>query len=354
MKKCGMRAFAICLTSSLILTGCATFPEMSEEEYNQTVQYAASVLMKHSNNGVERLSSVSALELQKQIEKEDREKRKAERDAQLEDDIANGVITPDESEEETEIAEDVASAEDVSQTDPLEDESVDTSSEEDSSDVKVDVSSDDGKDDSDIGELLDEYEDTLKTGTDESQDSETTDTTETEDSIAENSSLEETTEETSENESISEESDEELTETTDKTVDGLRQEIVKGVFLTYSGYSIATTYPDDDDVFVINAEQGRKLLILNFRIANTSGADISVDMEKTNPHFQILLNGKNVGYTNVTWLDNDLSTFKGTVKAGDKLSMVLVKQMDSSKVKSIDSLGLIGDIGDETITFNLE
>ena len=134
----------------------------------------------------------------------------------------------------------------------------------------------------------------------------------------------------------------------------MRQELSKGIFLTYSGYSVAGSYPDNDDVFVINATSGKKLLILNFRLANTSGMDVSVDMEKANPHFQVLLNGTNVGYTNVTMLDNDLSSFKGTIPAGAKLSMVLIKQMDAAKLKNVDTLGLIGDMGAETIQFNLE
>ena len=64
-KKGFMKTMAVLCVASLLLTGCgSTFPEMTEEEYNQTVQYVVSLLMKYSNNGVERLSSISALEMQ--------------------------------------------------------------------------------------------------------------------------------------------------------------------------------------------------------------------------------------------------------------------------------------------------
>ena len=368
MKNKSVRALFISLTAALLLTGCSSFPEMTDEQYDQTVQYAVSLLMKYSNNGVERLSSISALELQKQIEKEEREKRKAERDALNQEAVENAELNPEtDGSEETE---DVAKLDETDTEKPqtTDESKTDSQSEEKSDDqVKVDVSSD-GEDEDDISKLLDEYEDELKQGevaasdpekTDDEEKTEDSETAKEETKAEDNKKADESedgdnTSEDKEEPLQEDSSQEELAQSTDKTVDGMRQELSKGIFLTYSGYSVAGSYPDDDDVFVINAEAGRKLLILNFRISNTSGSDMSVDMEKGNPHFQVVLNGKNVGYTNVTWLDNDLSTFKGTIKAGDKVSMVLVKQMDAAKVKSIDSLGLIGDLGGETIQFNLE
>ncbi len=345
----------ICVTG-FFLTGCAsTFPEMSQEEYDQVVQYSVSLLMKYSNNGVERLSSVSALDMQKQMEKEAREEAKAARDAELEEAIASGTVEQagaDTSEEETDLA--------MAETDD---------SDSDQS-VTVDSGENDGED---IDQLLDEFGDTLDEGmkdADESSNSGDSSDVDTEDSSAvetttdaetEDASIDDQLEELTENattadsaESSQDESGEELTTETDATVDGMRQELAKGLFLTYSGYSVAGSYADENDVFSITANQGNKLLVLNFQLINTSGLDVSVDMVKTNPHFQVLLNDKNVGYTNVTMLDNDLSSFAGTIPAGDKVNMVLIKQMKADKVKTIDTLGLIGTLGDETITFNLE
>ena len=66
------------------------------------------------------------------------------------------------------------------------------------------------------------------------------------------------------------------------------------------------------------------------------------------------MNGINVGYTNVTMLDNDLSSYKGSIAADEKKSMVLIKQMDADKLKNVSTLGLIGDMGGEIIEFKLE
>jgi hypothetical protein len=364
MGKRVLKIIAAGCIASVFLTGCgSTFPEMTQEEYNQTVQYAVGLLMKYSNNGVERLSSISALEMQHQIEKEEREAAKAERDAQLAQDLENGAVTAP-SEEATEDDSLIAQADEG----PADDSEGD--------DVRVDISSEDGSSDDDVDELLNEYEDQLKEGVENAEnadaadnsdsseedepvsDADASDSASTEESSPD-ATLEELealadqpTEDTTVSDNPAE--GESLTTSTDETVDGMRQEISKGIFLTYSGYSVAGSYADEKDVFSITATKGNKLLVLNFKLINTSGMDVTVDMVKANPHFQVILNGTNVGYTNVTMLDNDLSSFAGTIPAGAKQNMVLIKQMNQDKVKTVDTLGLIGTLGGDTITFNLE
>ena len=375
MKKSILTAITIGMASGLLLTGCgAQFPEMTEEEYDQIVQYSVNLLLKYSNNGVERLSSLSALELQKQIEKENREAAKAARDAENAQNIANAAeLTDEENPEETT---DFAMAEDSSETpeevtddgseDDMEVPPEDGSGKIDEQTPQEELPSDDqntedksGDSEDDIDKLLEKYEDDLQEGIDNaSTEEDSSDTGKTAEG-----------DETPEGDETSKPEDDSGSDTipipdasegdslvtqTDTVVDGMRQEISKGIFLTYSGYSVNSSYADESEVFAITATEGNKLLILNFKLINTSGMDVSVDMAKANPHFQIILNGKNVGYTNVTMLQDDLSTYTGTIPAGAKLNMVLVKQMKADNVKTVDSLGLIGDLKGETITFNLE
>ena len=364
MKKRVLKVFLIGCIMGLFLTGCTKFPEMTDEEYDQVVQYAVSILMKNSNNGVEKLSSLNSLELEKQMKKEAREAKKAARDAETAARIANGTGNTEEgiNDSNAEIStEDINDQTDIAkaENDPLDDltnteetpldEQTNTETTADENEP-LDDSSNASSDD--LDELLNKFGDELDEGIENSGIENTADEPETDENDqtqlmpADNNEAELTVPDNT--------GDGELSAEADKAVDGMRQELSKGIFLTYSGYSVAGSYPDNDDVFVINATSGKKLLILNFRIANTSGMDVSVDMEKANPHFQVLLNGVNVGYTNVTMLENDLSSFKGTIPADAKLSMVLIKQMDASKLKNVESLGLIGDMGTETIQFNLE
>ena len=51
----------------VMVTGCGTaFPELTETQYNQTVEYAVGLLMKYSNNDKEKLVYVNVKETQKQ------------------------------------------------------------------------------------------------------------------------------------------------------------------------------------------------------------------------------------------------------------------------------------------------
>ncbi|WP_044914625.1 hypothetical protein [Butyrivibrio sp. WCE2006] len=367
MKKRVFKALITGIMTGILLTGCGSqFPEMTEEEYDQTVQYAVGILMKYSNNGVERLSSLSSLELERQLEKEARDARKAERDAATAEAVANmsqNLEEGEESDTENDTNIDLAqNSDDSAKTeesfgnqnmseDGSEEESGETNqpeNTEDSSEAKDNQNGDELEDD--IDNLLDKFGDELdqgieNAGLDENTNNESANHKK-EDDVQNTKPVTEETPEGNDDSSLSAEAD--------RTVEGMRQELSKGMFLTYSGYSVAGSYPDNDDIFVINATNGKKLLILNFRLNNTTGTDISVDMVKANPHFQIILNGTNVGYTNVTMLENDLSSFKGMIPSGDKKSMVLIKQMDAGKLKNVESLGLIGDMGGETIEFKLE
>ena len=67
------KSIGIILSACLVfaLTGCGEkLPELTEDQYNQTVEYAAGLLMRYSNNGQERLIYVDAAELEKQRKKE--------------------------------------------------------------------------------------------------------------------------------------------------------------------------------------------------------------------------------------------------------------------------------------------
>ena len=349
MKKRVLKVLLTGCIMGLFLTGCNQFPEMTDEEYDQVVQYAVSILMKYSNNGVEKLSSLSSLELEKQMRKEAREAKKAERDAETAQRVADFNDNPEDITDQTDIGTQIDDTQDqtdiaMAENEPLDD----TTSTEPALDENepLDDGSSDNKPSSDVEELLEKYGDELDQGIKNQG---------TEEDVPLEDNSQDNAEPLDNSTTVAPAPDDStLTTEADKAVDGMRQELSKGIFLTYSGYSVAGSYPDNDDVFVINATAGKKLLILNFRLANTSGVDVSVDMEKANPHFQVLLNGTNVGYTNVTMLDNDLSSYKGTIPAGAKLSMVLIKQMDAAKLKNVDTLGLIGDMGTETIQFNLE
>lgn len=58
MKKQSLRVAGICaaIIASLSLSGCGAYPNLTDEQYNQVVEYSAGLLLKYSNNGVKKLT----------------------------------------------------------------------------------------------------------------------------------------------------------------------------------------------------------------------------------------------------------------------------------------------------------
>ena len=226
---------AICL--ALLSTGCGEkFPEMTEEEYNHTVEYAAGLLMRYSNNGQERLIYVDAQEVEKQRKKE------AEREAKM-----------------AEAAQQTKPAPEPVQPEP-------------------------------------EPEPTPEPTQDENPGADQQDAT----SVTETANGGESTETVSDPNARTLSSDE-------------SEEITEDIFLSYQGYAVSTTYPESSKSYVVTADKGKKLLVLRFDLYNGSDSQKSVNMIPLNLMFQIILNGKNLGYSSVTFLPNDLASYVGTI-----------------------------------------
>lgn len=197
---------AICF--SLCLAGCGeAFPELTDDEYNQTVEFAVGLLMKYSNNGQAKLTYVDAKEVTKQREKEAALAEK-EKDKETSKPAPQPVQEPVKVPEpiQTEIEEpSMSSTEDLSLDDQGSTQIIDSA---------IDASSE---------EVVKEPDDT---------------TTETESVTDDPDAIVISTEET--------------------------QEIIDDIFLAYEGYSVSSTYPESSKSYVINADKGKKLLVLRF------------------------------------------------------------------------------------------
>ncbi len=251
--------FTIVLLASVLLSGCASqFPEMSEEEYNQTVEYAVGLLMKYSNNDQTKITYVDAAEVQKQRNKEAREAEKA------------------------------AAEETATQT---------QNTQSSNNTVSNDVGS------SNVSETTGAVSEAT-TG------------------VSNNSEAE------SDANAITLSADE-------------SQEVSENLFLSYQGYSISSTYPESSKSYVVNADKGKKLLVLRFDLYNASDSSMDVNMIDMKLMFQVILNGTNLGYTSVTFLPNDLASYQGTIESKAHESLVILTQISEDESTSVESLGLI-------------
>lgn len=286
----GKRFFSAALIVSLsfALVGCGEkFPDLTEEQYKQTVEYAAGLLMRYSNNGQERLIYVDAAEIEKQRQKKAREE--AEKAAAQTVEPAPIQQTP---------------VQVVQEPQPVEDEIL-------------------------TGEELQEGTDTeVLEGDDVNTQEEAA--TEPDSSVA-----------FSDPDAMVLSSDQ-------------SQEITPGIFLSYQGYAVTNTYPESSKSYVVNADKNKKLLVLRFDLYNGTDGDKSVNMIPLNLLFQIILNGKNIGYSSVTFLPNDLSSYSGMIESRAHESVVVLTQISESEAKYIDSLGMIVTLRGQDQKVNLK
>ncbi|MBQ7425245.1 MAG: hypothetical protein IJV21_03170, partial [Lachnospiraceae bacterium] len=87
---------------------------------------------------------------------------------------------------------------------------------------------------------------------------------------------------------------------------------------------------------------------------NAAGSETRVNMIPLNLLFEIVLNGKNLGYSSVTFLPNDLSSYTGTIDSKAHESVVVLTQIDSGSATNIESLGMIVHQGRNTQSVNLK
>lgn len=310
---------SIVTISLVMLSGCGnSFPEMSQEEYDQTVQYAAGLLMRYSNNAVEKLIYVNP----DKVELEDEEESTT-----TETDIAKAETEKTEP-PQPETTTEKGTIESGGNTQPS---GAGISVNAGSTDASGDASNDPATEAS--------KEDTDKAATDISIAEASVDTVQEDDPTVSATTT------TTESGSTS----------TDKVISySDEQELMDGLYLRYNGYYVTSSYPENAKTMVIEAGNGKRLLVFSFRVVNESGQDKYLDMVKLNPYFQLTINGTNVGYTSVTMLENDLSTFAGTIAAGESKTLVLVKEIDTSLAKNIQELELTISMDGQSQTVIME
>lgn len=117
-------------------------------------------------------------------------------------------------------------------------------------------------------------------------------------------------------------------------------EFSEGVTVAYTGLTLYDVYPEGEGDFVIRAAEGKKLLVLNFSVSNTSTQDQTFDLLNLEPVFLITVNGDYTRRALLTVLENDFATFKDTIPAGDSTTTMLVIEIDSEMADNLTSISL--------------
>lgn len=131
----------------------------------------------------------------------------------------------------------------------------------------------------------------------------------------------------------------------------------QGVELSYQGKTICDSYPEDggmESFFTLDAAEGRKLLVLDFRMENTTQEAQMIDLLSMNAIMRVNLDGKLTRNALVTMLEEDLSTYRGEIPAGETVDAVLLVEVEEDMADSISTLQLSVKMNGETCTILLQ
>lgn len=92
--------------------------------------------------------------------------------------------------------------------------------------------------------------------------------------------------------------------------------------ITYGGSYVADNYIEGS-AYSVDADAGKTFYIMKFTLTNTTGADVYVDNVSLNPSFKIKTENLEIK-SEVTFLLTDLSTYVGTIAAGQSVETVLL------------------------------
>lgn len=132
--------------------------------------------------------------------------------------------------------------------------------------------------------------------------------------------------------------------------------VPEGITVTYKEYKLCDNYPEDGSTsafFTLDASAGKKLLVLSFDVNNGTGADAEVDFFSSSSVFSVDT-GSGVKHSAMTtMLMDDMSTYAGTIKAGESRSLVLLFEIEQSEADAIGNLTLYFRGAGESYTVQL-
>ena len=113
---------------------------------------------------------------------------------------------------------------------------------------------------------------------------------------------------------------------------------ISGVEFTCSEFDVTSEYKPTSS-FILTNVKGKKYLVLYIEAENKS--DSTVDFSGFSKRdYSLSLNGGEKSKSQFTPLPNDLSTYKGTLAAGEKKTFIIVFLFSNSAVENISSLEL--------------
>lgn len=107
----------------------------------------------------------------------------------------------------------------------------------------------------------------------------------------------------------------------------------------YRKYEITSTYHASES-YMVRANNGNDLVVLYVNLKNNGNKAAECDILSKIPSFRLTINGEMSVSADTTILLNDLGTYQGNIRAGDKVRTVLIFQVKHGAVKTVNSMDL--------------
>lgn len=125
--------------------------------------------------------------------------------------------------------------------------------------------------------------------------------------------------------------------------------------IQYKDYKLCNHYPDlerTDDILSISAEEGYKLLVLEFQVENLSDKENILDIFEKQCRYFLSVNGEKPIESDATLLLDDLSMYRESLKGKERKELVLLFEIE--EIEQIDSLEMTVVYGTEKGKLNLQ
>lgn len=113
----------------------------------------------------------------------------------------------------------------------------------------------------------------------------------------------------------------------------------EGLDVSYDGFFLTDSYKEGKH-YAVDAKQDNTFVVMQFTATNTTNQDIAVDMLARQASYRANLDGTGWITEDVTLLLYDMSSYQGTVPAGESVELVLLFQTKADSADAITDISL--------------
>lgn len=118
---------------------------------------------------------------------------------------------------------------------------------------------------------------------------------------------------------------------------------IEGASVSLKDYQIVDRYPEtkeEDTLVDVEAEDGYQLLVIRFKVQNTTEDVVNVSLIDKQLDYHIVCNGVDAAKPMLTILMNDLETLEAAVQPGEEQEAVLLFQISDNMKEQLESIDL--------------